>query len=104
MKRHLCVIAAFALLATPAMAGALKRAASAAQKCSHSFIKYSVSHGNYDPSIEIAAASLQYCEAPWQKVALLIYPELTPDDALALVKQTALEPLTFDVFTAKDHL
>ena len=104
MKKHLLVIAAVALLATPAMGDALKRAALTAQKCSHAFIKASVFRGDYDPSMDIAAASIEYCTAAWREVAVLEYPQLTQNEALALVTQTALETLAFDVFKTKNHL
>jgi hypothetical protein len=104
MKKHLSIIPALALLATPATADALKSAALTAQKCSLDFIRASVFHGDFDPSIDIAAASLEYCTAAWQEVAVLEFPELAQNEALGLVKRAALEPLTFDVFRTKDHL
>jgi hypothetical protein len=104
VKRHLSVITVIALVATPAMGDALTRAALTAQKCSHQFIISSVSQGDYRASLDIADASLEYCTAAWQEVAVLEFPGLAQGDALGRVKQIAREPLKFDVFTAKDHL
>ncbi len=104
MKKHLSIISALALLATPAMGDPLNRAALAAQKCSRDFITASVLHGDFDASIDIASDSLDYCTAAWQEVAVLEFPQLPENEALGLVKRTALVPLTFDVFRTKDHL
>jgi hypothetical protein len=104
VKKHLSVITVIALVATPAMGDALERAALTAQKCSQAYIKSSITHGDYDASIDIAAAAIDYCTAAWQEVAVLEFPHLAQNEALALVKQTALEPLKFDVFRVKDQL
>jgi hypothetical protein len=103
MKKRLSLITALALLATTtiAMGDALKRAALAAQRCSHDFIISNVSHGDVDASLDVAAASLDYCEAEWREVAIIEFPELSEYFALGRVKKAALSPLTYDVFYAR---
>jgi hypothetical protein len=103
MKKRLSLITVLALLATTtiAMGDELKRAALTAQRCSHDFIVSNISHGDVDASLDLAAASLDYCEAEWREVAMIEFPELSEYFALVRVKKAALSPLTFDVFYAR---
>jgi hypothetical protein len=104
MKNRLSVITLLALLATTAIAmgDELKRAALTAQKCSHHFIISSVSHGDVDASLDVAAAALDYCRAEWEEVAVLEFPELSDYSALVRVNKIVLNPLAYDVFTARN--
>jgi hypothetical protein len=104
MKKHLSLITVLALLATTtiAMGDALKRAALTAQRCSHDFIISNVSHGDVDASLDVAAASLDYCEAEWREVAIIEFPELSDYFALVRVKKAAINPLAYDVFYARN--
>lgn len=103
MKKHLSLIAVLTLLATTtiAMGDELKRAASAAQNCSRDFIISNISHGDVDTSLDVAAASLDYCAAEWREVAIIEFPDLSEYFALARVKKAALNPLAYDVFYAR---
>jgi len=104
MKKHLSLIAAFAILGitTIARGDELRIAALAAQRCSHDFIISNVSHGDVDASLDVAAAALDYCAAEWREVAIIEFPELSEYFALVRVKKAALTPLTYDVFYARN--
>jgi hypothetical protein len=103
MKKHLSLITVLVLfsMTTIATGDILRRAALNARKCSIEFIISNVSHGDVDASLDLAAASLDYCEAEWREVAIIEFPDLSEYFALARVKKAALNPLAYDVFYAR---
>ena len=92
MKKYLSLITVLVLfsMTTIATGHILRRVSLNASKCSIEFIISNVSYGDVDASLDLAAASLDYCEAEWREVAIIEFPDLSEYFALGRVRRPLL--------------